>query len=98
MTPGQQLSQCVHGMRQFSDDHPDVDTAWYKQSNYLAILSVADEQGLLALIDKASRKGVKFSIFFEPDLKYAVTSVVLEPGKESKRLCSSIGLALKEKK
>ncbi len=92
------MTQAIHAMRQWSEENKELDDLWFQRSNYLAVLSVKDEQELLDLIEKASRKGVKYSIFFEPDLKYEITAIVLQPGKESKRLCSRIGLALKENK
>lgn len=60
------------------------------------MLSVKNEEGLLSLIDKACKKDIKFSIFFEPDLKYEITAIALEPGKESKKLCNGLRLALKD--
>lgn len=83
-------------MRQFTFDHPDIDQKWFERSNYLAVLSVKNEQELLNLIDKANKKGIRFSIFFEPDLKYEITAIALEPGRESKKLCSGLKLALRE--
>lgn len=82
-------------MKQWSVDHPDLDAVWFERSNYLGILAVKNEEGLLKLIDKASSRGLRFSIFFEPDLNYEITAIALEPSKESKRLCGQLPLALK---
>lgn len=60
------------------------------------MLSVNNEEELLQLIEKASSKHIAFSIFFEPDLKYAITAVAFEPGKQTKKLLSNVKLALKE--
>ncbi len=60
------------------------------------MLSVADESELLKLIKKADENNIKYSIFFEPDLKYEITAIALEPGLISKKLCSKIKLALKK--
>lgn len=79
-------------------EHGDVNREWFERSNYLAVLSAADEKALDRLIEKATKRGIRFSIFFEPDLGYEMTAVAFEPGKESKRLCSNLGLALKEPK
>lgn len=96
LNPGYQAGQAVHAAMQFAMEHSDLNKEWFERSNYIAVLSVRDEWELHRLIDKASKRGLRFSIFFEPDLKYEITAIALEPGKESKRLCSSIGLALKE--
>ena len=96
LKPGYQATQSCHALRQFACDYPDLDQRWFERSNYLAVLSVKDEQSLLHLIDKASKRNIKYSIFFEPDLKYEITAIALEPGKESKKLCSGLRLALKE--
>jgi len=85
-------------MSQFQIEHEAVAKTWFEKSNYLACLAAKNEEELLKLIDKAYKRNVKFSIFFEPDLDYAITAVALEPGIESKRLCSNYGLALREKK
>lgn len=96
LKPGYQVGQACHALQQFAMEHPDVNKEWFERSNYIAVLSVRDEGELHGLIDKASKRGLRFSIFFEPDLKYEITAIALEPGKDAKKLCSSIGLALKE--
>lgn len=96
LKPGYQATQSCHALRQFTAEHPEIDRRWFERSNYLAVLSVRNEQELLNLIDKASQKGIKYSIFFEPDLKYEITAIALEPGKESKKLCGKLRLALKD--
>lgn len=47
-------------------------------------------------MEKAKSKGIAYSAFYEPDLGHALTALVLAPGDESKRLCSSFPLALKQ--
>lgn len=96
LSPGYQATQSCHALRQFTAEHPEIDQRWFERSNYLAVLSVRNEQELLNLIDKASKRGLKYSIFFEPDLRYEITAIALEPGKESKKLCGKLKLALKD--
>lgn len=91
------MAQSCHALRQFSEEHKDIDKEWFQKSNYLAVLAAKDERSLLKLIEKADSKGIKFSVFFEPDLEYQITAVALEPGIDSKRLCSNFRLALKDK-
>jgi len=49
---------------------------------------------LVKLIEEASEKGLKFSVFREPDIDNQITSVAIEPGNKSKKLCSRLKLAL----
>lgn len=86
--------QSCHALREFVQDHPEIDRAWYDTSNYLALLSVPTERDLDALIKKASAKGVRFSVFREPDIGNEITAIVLEP--KGKRLCGNLQLALRE--
>jgi len=58
----------------------------------VVILSLDNEEELLSIINKAEIKNIKYAIFREPDLNNAITSVVFEPGHESRRLSSSIKL------
>lgn len=96
ISPGYQAVQSVHGMRQWVEEHPEEDDRWFKESNYIALLSVPTENDLVEMIKKASSQGVKFSVFQEPDIDNAITAIVLEPGKKSKKLCRGLPLALEQ--
>lgn len=85
----------MHALRQFNFDHPEIDKNWFENSNYLGLLSVANEAELHKLIQKAMAKDIHFSIFKEPDIGNKVTAIVLEPGPLTKKLCSNLKLALK---
>lgn len=76
-------------------EHPDIDKEWFEKSNYLGLLSVANEQELIALIEQAVAHGIAFSIFREPDIDNQITAIALEPGRKSKKLCSKLSLALR---
>jgi hypothetical protein len=95
LSPGYQAVQSMHALRQFTEEHPEIDQEWFKKSNYLGLLSVEDELALCKLIDKAVALGIKFSIFREPDIDNQITAIALEPGSKSKKLCQNIKLALK---
>ena len=95
LCPGSQAVQAIHAMREFVERHPEVDREWFLNSNYLALLSVEDENELHWFIDRAATQGIKYAAFKEPDLDNQVTALVLEPGKRSKRLCARLPLALK---
>jgi hypothetical protein len=79
-------------MREWSEHYPETDSEWYKASNYLALLSVANEDKLLSLLLKAEKRGIQTACFREPDLDNAITAIVLEPGVDSKRICGNIRL------
>ncbi len=65
-------------------------------SNYIAVLNVANEYELHNLIEKAISAGIKFSVFREPDIDNQITAITFEPGIKSKKLCANLKLALKE--
>lgn len=90
--------QSIHAAMNFSIEHPDIHKEWFEVSNYLGFLSVKDEYELIKLIDKAIDLNIKISVFREPDIDNQITAIALEPGINSKKLCSSLKLALKEYK
>lgn len=95
LDPGYQAVQSMHALRQFTAEHPEVDRQWFEQSNYLGLLSVANEIELQDLISMAVQQDIKFSIFREPDIEDQITAIALAPGPKSKKLCSRLQLALK---
>lgn len=96
ISPGYQGVQSQHALRQFTADHPERDAEWFKASNYLAWLSVADEVELMRLITQAEDVGVLWSAFREPDVGGQITAIALEPHHKSIELCKGLPLALKE--
>lgn len=92
--PGYQAVQSIHAMRQFVADHPEIDRQWFTESNYIALLSVKNENELINLLERATPK-IKCSLFREPDIGNQITAIVLEPGKLSEKLCKRLNLALK---
>jgi hypothetical protein len=95
LEPGYQAVQSIHAAIQFKFDHPQLSQEWFEQSNYLGLLSVADEQELNKLIEQATTHSIHFSIFREPDIENQITAIALEPGQKSKKLCSKLPLALR---
>lgn len=91
--PGYQAVQSCHAMRQFTAEHPDIDFEWFKNSNYLALLSVANEVELMRLITKANDGGFRWSAFREPDIGGEITAIAVEPS--AKNLMEGLPLALK---
>jgi hypothetical protein len=55
-------------------------------------LTVANEQELYKLIDKADSRGIKYTIFREPDIHNEITAIAFEPSDASKKITSSCPL------
>jgi len=51
---------------------------------------------LTDLIVKASLRGIKYTVFREPDINNEITAVAFEPSIEAKKLCSNLPLLGKE--
>jgi predicted transcriptional regulator len=96
LAPGYQAVQSAHAIPQYAIEHPESFKDWYHNSNYLIILSTINEQSLEFLIAKLKSKGLKYSVFREPDINNQITSVAIEPHKSTYKLVSNIPLALKE--
>lgn len=96
IAPGYQAVQSCHVMRQFTADHPDIDSEWFAKSNFLALLSAADEVELMRLIVKAKDHGLRWSAFREPDVGSAITAIAIEPSRMTAEICKDLQLALKE--
>lgn len=91
-----QAVQAAHAGIQFQHEHPEIAKEWHEKSKYLVHLSARDEQHLEGLIFKSERKGIKISVFREPDIDNEITAIAFEPSKESSKLLSNLPLALKE--
>lgn len=94
---GYQAVQSIHAAIQFNFEHPEVSKEWFTTSNYLGLLSVADETALVQLAERAQQHGIRYSVFKEPDIDNQITAIALEPGTKSRKLCSNLKLALKDK-
>jgi len=94
--PGYQAVQSCHAIRQFTQDHPEIDSDWFKSSNYLALLSVEDEIELMRLIVGANDKNLRWSAFHEPDVGGKITAIAIEPHPKTVDLCKFLPLALSE--
>ena len=96
MSPGSQASQLCHALQEFNIEYLTISQAWHGQSNYVCLLSVADELELNELIAAAVKSHIKTSIFREPDMNDTVTAIALEPGEKTKKLCRNLRLAFSE--
>lgn len=95
LKPGQQLAQAIHAKDEFAQKFPDINKAWYEQSNFICVLQVDDEESLLSLLDEAWYSRIKCAVFTEADMNSEHTAAAFEPGDASKELCKSLQLALK---
>ena len=93
---GTQATQACHAAIDFQHEYPEESKTWQTKSNYLALLTVADEEALIKLITKAIFTGIKHTIFREPDLGNEITAVAFEPTDAAKKLTSSCPLMGKE--
>lgn len=96
LSPGYQAVQSIHALPEFAKEHPEEYQNWYETSKYIALLSVKDEHHLKNLIRKLNEKGIKYSIFLEPDIDNQVTSVAIEPSEDAHHICKRLPLALRE--
>ncbi len=94
LSPGYQAVQSIHAAIQFCMEHSETNKCWFEQSNYLGLLSVDSEAELVILAQEAENKGIKYSVFREPDIDNQITAIALEPGSKSKKLCNKLKLAL----
>ena len=91
-----QAVQSAHAVIDFQHEYPVESREWQTTSNYLALLTVADEYQLDKLIQKAELLGIKHTIFREPDLGNEMTAVAFEPSDKSRKLTSACPLLGKE--
>lgn len=96
LPPGCQGVQGMHAVIQFVFENTDSSKEWFEKSNYLGFLSVPNEQELYSLIQKASERNIKCSVFREPDIDNQITAIALAPGEQTKKLCNRLPLALKD--
>lgn len=68
------------------------------ESEYICILRAANEIELSDLWYKSQTMKIPGACFNEPDFDNSLTAIALAPSPESKKLCSNLPLALKEKK
>jgi peptidyl-tRNA hydrolase len=89
---GQQAAQVCHALRQFVEDHPAVERAWFSGSSHLVLLAVADEAELSRLLEHARDRGLRVAPFHEPDRGGELTAAAMEPRARS--LLRGLPLAL----
>lgn len=93
LSPQYQIPQVVHAAIQFANDFIDEQIKWFQSSNTIVILTAKDESGLVKLIRKLERDGIRHSKFYEPDIGNALTAIAIVPGPKVKKYCSNLPLA-----
>ncbi len=83
LSPGAQIAQSLHAFREYIQEHPESEGAWYRDSNTIVILGCADERELRKLVRKGLERGLMVSSFKEPDWQYAMTAATFEPGPKT---------------
>lgn len=85
----------MHAALAFAVEHPTLVKQW-SPDPWLVVLAAEDEAELVEYINRATRRGLIISVYREPDLDDAITGIAIQPHPETKRMCSSLPLALKE--
>lgn len=104
LSPGLQVAQVAHAAFDFAVENPAIARKWRRESNYICILQVPDEDALMDLADLAQRRGHKFVLFYDPDVPLegdeslrtgSHTALAIEPGEFHLEL-ARLPLALKQ--
>lgn len=77
LTPGYKVVQSAHGMAEFSARHGPEFIEWQKSSNYLCCLELSKLR-MEVLIARLQDFGIKYTVFFEPDICNKMTCITIE--------------------
>jgi peptidyl-tRNA hydrolase len=95
MSDGYQVVQSAHSLAEFAAEHPQTFLKWKKDTNSIICLSVKDEETLLKLYEKLSKK-TQSSSFYEPDVD-AFTAICVYGTPEIRKSLSHLPLVLNKK-
>lgn len=87
------MAQSGHAISQFILEHHDLARRW--NNNFLISLSIDSEEKLSKLLTKIQDMGVPVSYFIEPDFQDQLTSISFLETEQTRKLTSSLPLALK---
>jgi peptidyl-tRNA hydrolase len=93
---GLQAAQAAHAAFQYARDHWHVAAPWMRDSNWLVLVTIADEESLLDFAEVARAHRLPVTTVFEPDLAGAATAVAVGPGQLARRLCANLPLLGRE--
>lgn len=91
---GYQLPQAIHSVVSFCYSHKEIAERWHKESDYLVVLNIDNEEKLIELMRKAEELNIKFEAYREEDIDMQYTSVTFEPGLKTKKLLQDLKLAM----
>lgn len=90
LSPGAQIAQSLHAFREYVREHPESEKNWYLSSNTIVILGCYDEHELRLLVRDGKKRGLKVSVFEEPDFEFAMTAATFEPGPKTSEFLSHL--------
>lgn len=96
LRPGLQAAQVAHAAFQFAYEHRPLAAQWLEESNFLIILSVADEIELFRLGQRADKANLPVTYFNEPDIDDELTAIAVAPSPKTVELMFELPLALCE--
>lgn len=97
LTPGYQAAQSTHAAINFIFEYPDRAGPWFKYSNTLVELEAKDERHLEQLIEKCHKRGLKHTVFIEPDIGNQITAICIEPSEQTQKVVANLPLLFKNK-
>lgn len=96
LAPGLQAAQVAHAAFQFGYEHRPLAAQWLLESNFLIILSVANEAELFRRGQKAEKLNLPTTWFNEPDIGDQLTAIAVAPSPQTVELMADLPLALAE--
>ena len=96
LRPGLQAAQACHAVTDLILQFPEQAKQWRDESNYLIVLSVADEAELCELAIELARTDMAWCKFREPDLNNQLTALAVLPHKYAEAFMRNLPLALQE--
>lgn len=88
LTTGQKVAQLVHGMRAWSEEHPELDGHWFRNSNTVVCLEGEVEK----IHSKLQNLNVPHALFREPDLENKLTCLVFLQNEVTKKISKGLPL------
>lgn len=96
LKPGLAAAQVAHAAFLFSYEHRPLAAQWLQESNFLIILSVANEIDLYRLGQQAAKANLPVSYFNEPDIGDQLTAIAVAPSLKTVALMADLPLAFAE--
>lgn len=85
----------AHGAFEYSLQYPEITSRWFRDSNFIVVLSVATLADLEVLSVRLDSEAESLVRVYEPDVDDELTCLVMGPQPDLARTLSHIPLALK---